>query len=210
MINAVAAAALAMSTVVVPQADVPQADVPPPGAVTIDLVTVNGSGCPPGTASVAPTPDNTAFHALYSDYIALVGVGARPTDFRKNCQLTLRVNAPQGYTYGISQVDYRGYIQLAGGATGTQKANYYFQGTVPTEYRSHTWRGPVSDNWQSSDEGLAVVYRPCGEPRNLNINTELRVSAGTSDPKTTTSFMAMDSTDAYVATVYQFAWKRCE
>jgi hypothetical protein len=210
MISTVAAAVLAMSTVVVPQADVPQADVPPPGAVTVDVVTVNGSGCPPGTAAVAVTPDNSAFHLIYSDYVALVGVGARPTDFRKNCQLTLRMNAPQGFTYGVERVDYRGFVQLANGATGTEKASYYFQGMVRPEFRSHTWHGPVSDDWQATDEDLAIVYRPCGEPRNLNINTELRVSAGTSDPKTTTSFMAMDSTDAYVATVYRLAWKRCD
>ena len=209
MINTVAAAALAMSTIAVPQADLPQADVPPPGAVVIDLVTINGSGCPPGTASVAPAPDNTALHVIYSDYVAAVGVGTRPTDFRKNCQLSLRVHAPAGFTYGISRADYRGFAQLESGATGTLRANYYFPGTVPTEYRSHILRGPVRDDWQAADEGLAVIYQPCGEPRNLNVNTELRVSAGTSDPKTTTSFMAMDSTDAYVATVYRFAWKRC-
>jgi hypothetical protein len=204
MINTIAAAAMAMSTVVLPQAEVP-----PPGAVTIDVVTVNGSGCLLGTVSTAVTPDNAAFHAIYSDYVAQVGVGARPTDFRKNCRLTLRVNVPEGFTYGIARVDHRGFVQLESGATGTERANYHFQGTAPPEFRSHTWHGPVSDDWLATDEDLQIVHRPCGESTNLNINTELRVSAGTSDPKTTTSFMAMDSTDAYVATVYHFAWKRC-
>ncbi|MEU0882235.1 DUF4360 domain-containing protein [Lentzea sp. NPDC005914] len=202
MANTVAAAALAMSTLLLPQPDVP-----PPGAVTIDVVTVNGSGCPQGTVAVTMTPDNTAFHMVYSDYVALVGVGSRPTDSRKNCQLTLRVNAPQGYTYGISRVDYRGFVQLESGATGTERANYYFQGMAQPAFRSHTWQGPVSDDWQATDEDLPIVHQSC-ERRNLNINTELRVSVGTSDPKTTTSFMAMDSTDAYTATVYRLGWQR--
>jgi hypothetical protein len=53
------------------------------------------------------------------------------------------------------------------------------------------------------------VYHPCGEQRLFNINTELRVSAGTSNPATTTSFISMDSTDGSVETTYHFAWKAC-
>jgi hypothetical protein len=200
-----------MSTIIFPPGGAP-GDTPPPDHITIDVVTVNGSGCPAGTAAVAVSPDNKAFTVTYSDYLAQVGVGATPTDFRKNCQLNLRVNVPQGFTYGIAQTDYRGFGHLERGATGTERANYYFQGMSQTTYKSHTWKGPFSEDWQATDsvEVAAIVYHPCGEKRNLNINTELRVSAGTSDPKTTTSFMSMDSTDGSIETVYHFAWKRCQ
>ena len=211
MITTMAAAALAMSTIIIPPGGAP-GDTPPPDHITIDVVTVNGSGCPAGTAAVAVSPDNKAFTVTYSEYMAQVGVGAKPTDFRKNCQLNLRVNVPQGFTYGIAQADYRGFGHLERGATGTERANYYFQGMSQTAYKSHTWKGPFSDDWQATDtvEVSAIVYHPCGEKRNLNINTELRVNAGTSDPKTTTSFMSMDSTDGSIETIYRFAWKRCQ
>src|SRR3712207_1310352 len=68
---------------------------PPTEKIVIDVVTVNGSGCPVGTAAVAVAPDNTAFTVTYSDYLAQVGVGAKPTDFRKNCQLALQVHVPE-------------------------------------------------------------------------------------------------------------------
>jgi hypothetical protein len=62
-------------------------------------------------------------------------------------------------------------------------------------------------------KGPATTSKACrtpgGERRNFNINTELRVSAGSSDPKKTTSFMTMDSTDGSINTTYHFAWKRC-
>jgi hypothetical protein len=205
MINTIAAAALAMSAIVVPPTGTP-----PPGEVTVELVTVNGSGCRRDTVAVSVSPDNATFHVTYSDYLAAVGANTRPTDFRKNCQLAVKVTVPQGFTFGIHQVDYRGFVHLEHGATGTQRGNHYFQGMSATPYRNHTWQGPLSDNWQATDTvdvGLPVL-RPCDEARNLYINTELRVSAGTSDPKTT-SFMAMDSTDAYIASVYHFAWTRC-
>ncbi|GAA2718731.1 MULTISPECIES: DUF4360 domain-containing protein [Streptomyces] len=184
---------------------------PPPDKIVIEVATVNGSGCPAGTAAVAVSPDNTAFTVTYSDYLAQVGVGSKPTDFRKNCQLSLNVHVPQGFTYAIASADYRGYAQLQGGAYGTEKASYYFQGSPVTTPSSHTFRGSYSDNWQATDSVpiASLVWAPCGELRNFNINTELRVNAGTSDPSKTTSFMTMDSTDGSINTIYHLAWKEC-
>lgn len=183
----------------------------PPGKITIDIVTVNGSGCPQGTAAVAVSPDNTSFTVTYSEYTAQVGVGAEPTDFRKNCQLNLKVNVPQGFTYGIAQADYRGFAHLERGATALERARYYFQGMSPTAFIDHTFKGPANDDWQTTDktEVAAIVYKPCGEQRNFNINTQLRVDAGTSDPAKTTSFITMDSVDGNIATTYHFSWKKC-
>ncbi|MFD8227484.1 DUF4360 domain-containing protein [Streptomyces massasporeus] len=183
----------------------------PPDKIVIEVATVNGSGCPEGTAKVAVSPDNMAFTVTYSDYLAQVGPNASPTDFRKNCQLNLRVHVPSGFTYAIMQADYRGYGFLQEGANASERAGYYFQGMPQTAYRAHQFTGPLDDNWQATDttEYADLVWAPCGEKRNFNINTELRVNAGTSDPRTQTSFMTMDSTDASVSTVYHMAWEEC-
>lgn len=182
----------------------------PPEQITIDVVQANGSGCPLGTAAVAVAPDNTAFTVTYSNYTAQVGPGAGPTDFRKNCQLGLSLNVPQGYTYAIAQADYRGFASVQQGATATEKASYYFQGMSQTVSRSHTLRGPFQNNWQATDTVPieALVFHPCGAQRNLNINTELLAQAGTSGPAAT-SFISMDSTDGSINTKYHFSWKRC-
>jgi hypothetical protein len=178
--------------------------------IVIDVVTANGSGCPDGTAAVAVSPDNTAFTVTYSNYLAQVGAGAGPTDFRRNCQLGLNVHIPQGFTYAIAAADYRGFAHLERGATGTESASYYFQGEPHTARISHPFAGYQDGDWQQSDRvaAAALIFEPCGEQRNLNINTELRVRQGWSDP-TTTSFLTMDSTDGSIATVYHVAWKRC-
>ncbi|MFF4367017.1 DUF4360 domain-containing protein [Streptomyces sp. NPDC001594] len=183
----------------------------PPEQITIDVVQVNGSGCRPGSAAVAVAPDNTAFTVTYSEYLAEVGPGANPTAFRKNCQLGLSLNVPQGYTFAITQADYRGFASLHEGATATQKASYYFQGMSQTASRSHTLRGPLQDGWQVSDTVPveALVFHPCGAKRNLNINTELLTQAGASDPAKDTSFLTMDSTDGSINTKYHFSWKPC-
>jgi hypothetical protein len=188
------------------------AAVPPPtDRIVIDVVTVNGSGCPAGTAAVAVSPDNTAFTVTYSQYMAQVGVGSAPTDLRKNCQLSLVVHVPGGFTYAIAKADYRGFASLAKGATALERANYYFQGQSATAFKSHSLAGPFGDDWQATDmtDLAALVFAPCGALRNFNINTELRAAVGTSNPKASTSFIAMDSTDGSIDTKYHFQWQRC-
>lgn len=208
MLNAITAAGFALS-LLAPQAFSGSTQ-PPPDKIVIDVVTVNGSGCPAGTAAVAVAPDNTAFTVTYSKFLAQVGGGAAPTDFRKNCQLNLRVHVPNGFTYAVAQADYRGFAHLEKGATALQRANYYFQAMSPTAYVEHPFSGSFEDNWQTTDKTdvAQLVYAPCGEQRNFNINAELRVNAGTSKPGAT-SFITMDSTDGSISTTYHFAWKTC-
>lgn len=212
MLHTLVIGSLAASLLGLPVLDDPVPTTNPPAErITIEVKTVNGSGCRLGTAAVATAPDNTAFTVTYSDYLAQAGAGTAPTDFRKNCQLVLQVNVPGGFTYAIRQADYRGFAHLERGASGMQRASYYIQGTSPTATETHTIPGPISDSWQTTDvtDMAELVYAPCGEVRLLNINTELRVNRGTSDPKTT-NFIMMDSTDTSVSTTYHFNWMRCE
>ena len=183
---------------------------PPPDKIVIDVATVNGSGCPAKSAAVAVSADNTSFTVTYSNFMAKVGPGAGSTDFIKNCQLNLRVHVPQGFTYAIAEADYRGFAHLEPGATGQEKANYYFQGMPQTTAATHKLDSPLDDDWQTTDttDVAGLVYKPCGEERNFNINTELRVGLGTSDPSKT-SFVAMFSTDGGITTTYHFAWETC-
>ncbi|MXM62643.1 DUF4360 domain-containing protein [Streptomyces sp. HUCO-GS316] len=183
---------------------------PPPDKIIIKIATVNGSGCPQGTTAIAVSEDNTAFTVTYSDYLAQAGGNSDPTAFRKNCQLNLVVHVPQGFTYAIASADYRGFASLQSGASGTQRASYYFQGSPNTASRTHPFSGPYNDNWQATDstDWAQLVWAPCGVQRNFNINTELRVNAGSQAPGRV-SFMTMDSTDGDISTVYHLAWKEC-
>jgi hypothetical protein len=178
--------------------------------MVIDVAAANGSGCPLGSAQVTVSPDNKAFTVTYSQFTAQTGPGTKATDFRMNCQLALNVHVPQGYTYAIAGADYRGYAHLEFGAAGAETANYYFQGEPQSTRIQHTFTGPVDSDWERTDSvGISSLsYLPCGEERYLNVNTELRVNKGTSNPKST-NFLTMDSTDGSIETVYHVAWKKC-
>lgn len=198
----------AAAMLLVPMAQPAQAEVPS-GKITVDVVTVMGSGCPAGSAAVAVSPDNTAFTVTYSQYVAEVAPGMLASDSRKNCQLSLLVHVPGGFTYAVSQADYRGYASLAKGAQGIQAATYYFQGDSATAMSTHTFNGPMEDYWQVTDraETATLVFKRCGVDVNLNVNSSLRVAKGTSG--NADSYMVMDSTDGSFSTLFRFAWQRC-
>jgi hypothetical protein len=181
---------------------------PPPGRIVVDLVSVTGTGCPAGSAAITLSPDNSGFVVTFSRYSAQVGVGTSTMDYRKNCQLSISVHQPQGFSFALTQATYAGYAYLEKGAIATERSNYYFQGDKQTSAITHSFTGPFDDSWQLTDtiDAASQIYSPCGEQRALNINTELRIAAGTSDPRTTTSYITMDSTRT---DSYQLAWRTC-
>jgi len=187
-----------------------QTSSPPQGKITLDIKTINGSGCPAGTADATAvmSDDNTSFTVTYKNFAAKTGASTTAIDQRKNCQINVLVHVPPGFTYAVAEADYSGFAHLAAGATALEQANYYFTGTAATARVPHTLSGPFDGEWHTRDAANVLVYAPCGIDRNLNINAELRASAGSSDGNTT-SFIEMDSSHASVATTYQFSWMQC-
>lgn len=187
------------------------ADDRPTDRVVIDVVTLRGTGCLAGTVAISVAPDNTEFSISYSTYLAQVGVGARPSDARKTCSVSLAIHVPQGFAYSIASAGYRGFASLAPGASALFRANYFFQGESPPPFGERRLAGPYFDDWEYPGDTTDISTPPsCSSGlRTLNINTELQVNAGTSDPTTTTSFVTIDSADGAITNWYRFLWKRC-
>ncbi|MGP3971133.1 DUF4360 domain-containing protein [Streptomyces sp. 6N223] len=178
-------------------------------AAGVSLVSVNGSGCPAGTVKVGMASGGSTLTIVYSDFLAWAGPGAAPEDIRKNCAIGLQVDAPAGYTYAIRGLDYDGFAHLENGAVGLQQAQYYFQGSTDGTEVEHDFSGPYDGSLSSSDDipQEDLVWAPCDQTRNLNVNTELRVDPASSGSGAV-NMMAMESTDV-PGTTLELAWKQC-
>lgn len=182
---------------------------PPASQVTIRSLEWAGSGCPPGSVEGSVASDAKAFSLLFSQYQASVGPGIPIGESRKNCNLLLRLKFPQGWSFTILNVDYRGYASLDNRVRGTQRSGYFFEGQFPSGALRSDLVGPFDDNYEVRDRlGLdTVVWSPCGVDRALNINTEVRVN-NRSNPRGS-GLITTDNITGELTHVYGLQWRRC-
>jgi hypothetical protein len=198
------AAAIALAGVVATQAN---ADAP--AYVRVRKIAFAGSGCPAGTVAQNISPDRQAFTLLFDSYIAQVGPGVPFTEKRKNCQINVDLDFPNGWSYTLMTLDYRGYVALEAKVTGLQQSKYYFQGSAATATLRSPFKGPMDQDYQIRDTlGLsAVVWSPCGASRALNINSELRLDNSQAPGRQ--GLLTNDSIDGELKLIYGFRWNRC-
>lgn len=167
-----------------------------------------GTGCPQGTARAVVSPDRQSFTMIFDQYVAnAAGSGALD---RKNCQILVNFDFPQGWSYSIFRMDYRGFYDLSAGASGSQQALYYFQGGVKQGRLNTNFYGPSSGSYTLSDTlGINdVVWSDCTARRALNVNTSLLARVNPNNPAGY-AYLTTDSADGSVQTTYALQWKQC-
>jgi hypothetical protein len=73
-----------------------------PEHVKIKGVSVLGTGCPAGTADVQVDATGTLFEVTFSAYEVETGPGTMPSDWRKNCKLTINMEFTSGFQFVLS------------------------------------------------------------------------------------------------------------
>ncbi|MCE3011175.1 MAG: DUF4360 domain-containing protein [Proteobacteria bacterium] len=166
-----------------------------------------GSGCPAGTAAVTVSPDEQAISVLFDQYTVEAGRTTGRRLDRKNCNLTIPVQVPQGYSVAVFQVDYRGYLAVPRGGAARFDAEYFWAGSQGPRL-SRQFNGPTNDLFTLTDELLArtLVWSRCGESVNLRVNTSILVQANSAMDQT---LGQVDSADVSSGVIYHLQWKRC-
>lgn len=121
-------------------------DAPSGHEVTIVGLAFAGSGCPAGSVSGQLSSDLTTITLLYASFVAQAGKDIPASNYRKNCQLNVKIKYPQGYQFSVFKADYRGYAQIPKGDTGTCKATYYFSGDSRQVCAMFTEYDPFTDS----------------------------------------------------------------
>lgn len=204
--GAVAAAVAALLT-----GPIPATETPPSGSVSVAAVTISGSGCTDRTTRLVPSPDGTSFSLGFDDVEARIGVGTHPTDFRRNCALSLLIQAPPEFSHSVRSVEYAGTADLAGGSLGRLRSSQYYAGAALPWVFTHSLPGPYTGNWQAADviDESRRLWSPCGATRLMNLTVEVRLTPGPSDVTSTTSSMSLTSSYSGVGATYHLDWKSC-
>lgn len=178
-------------------------DQPSPGEVYVENMTYGGSGCPAGTVADNLSPDAKAITFLFSDFnVDTPSNGGR--DVKKNCQVNLQLHVPQGWTYTLFSVDYRGFVDLDR-VSKARLRSWYKIGSEEVRIANTTIDGPVSKDYhQRANVPLdALPWLTCSNSSTvISINTEIKGEGRK-------ALVTVDSLDGEVTHQYGIAWKRC-
>jgi len=118
------------------------------------------------------------------------------------------MHIPNGWSFSVGSVDYRGYVGLPAGITATQSANYYFQGSTLQATSRTTFRGPLSKDYLNHDQLLiaAMVWSSCNAVVPLNINAQVRIDNPNPSKQ---AQITTDSIDGKVKLIQGLQFRRC-
>lgn len=184
-----------------------------PSDVYIKSISYNGSGCPKYSVNENLSSDKKAFTLTFSEYIAEAGPGLSLRDGRKNCQVTLDLNVPQGWQFSVGTFDYRGFVYLENKSVrATHNTSYYFQGQGRTGRFSQSMKGFKDDYYQYREQvGLeSLVWSSCNASRALNINTSISVKNYKKKKNPDAEgIIGTDSLDGSIKQIWGIRWRRC-
>lgn len=81
-------------------------------AAGINSITFTGTGCAAGTAAPQIASDGLSGNLIFDTYRVL------GTTSSKDCAITVRWTPPAGWSRASAQTNYRGFTDVAAGATG--------------------------------------------------------------------------------------------
>jgi hypothetical protein len=186
-----------------------QAVGPDPADVYIESLTYGGTGCPQGSVGQSMSDDRSNFTLVFDEFVASTGPGISPHERSKECQLEMNLHVPSGWTYSVTSVDYRGYVQLDAGMKATLRATYSFDGVDILEPH-RTFEGPVSKDYLVHDSTpiqTQGVQAPCGVVTPLGIDSTLQIVPRSNH--TGEGQITIDSQDGKVTTIMGIELHHC-
>ncbi len=185
-------------------------DTPDPSQVYIQRLTYAGAGCAAGTVAHNVASDAKAFTLLFDDFIAEAGPTVPSGKNKSACRVTVDLRFPNGWSYSVFTVDYRGFMSLDPNVSATQKSSYYFQAAPgAAKTFSSTYWGPVDQDYQLRDSIVVsdLNWSPCGRTRAMNIDTEISINNALAPQST--GLITIDSIDGQLKQIYGIVWQRC-
>lgn len=180
-----------------------------PPWVRIEGFAYAGSGCPAGSVSDNLAGDGRALTLLFDRFVASVGPGIPFSEKRKNCAITVKLRFPVGWSYSLYLVDYRGYMDLQAGTTGSHSVRYWFSGIGRTGDAMTPFYGPRIGDYTIRDRMVfnERIWSPCGGTRDLVINSSVQVD--NSRARGASAMLTVDAQDHSVTQIYGIDWRRC-
>ncbi|RYP63006.1 hypothetical protein DL771_009491 [Monosporascus sp. 5C6A] len=186
-------------------AAVPTSPAPAPKKVKIHGVKFLGSGCPRGLADVTVDATGTLFKATFSKFIVQTGPRTKPSDWRKNCKLTINIEFDSGYQFSILETSVKGFAQIPKYAKGHYDNTFSFTGQKEQVNFGFDLMGKYEGPFDLQSNPAIIAWSPCsGSTAILNMNTQYSLS-----PAHLPAFITVDSLTGKLTVEFSVQWQYC-
>jgi len=185
--------------------------------ITIERIKYGGTGCPQGTATPIISDDGEAFTVIFDNYIATLGPYVPITENRKFCQLDVELDVPQGLSFALGALTYRGFATIDKKVEAKIKTTYYLMGDSAQITRNHeiprwnfdNYRDDFSGDFQTTDYVPALIWSPCGKDVNVELKSALQLAKLRGADRDAEGFVGQDTTDGQLLLSFKIHRKVC-
>ena len=167
----------------------------------------NGNGCDRYNTAVSLTPSGQGVSILFDEFIVSSGGDPNSRFDVKNCNISIPVHIPNGYSVSVFSVDYRGFAVVPRWGHVGFSANYYFAGQAG-KASERVFEYPFEDDFliRHQVRDGKFVWSRCGKDTTLRADTHLRAKGNNYGDETQAG---VDSIDVTGAIEYHLKFRRC-
>ncbi|NRA68023.1 MAG: DUF4360 domain-containing protein [Pseudobacteriovorax sp.] len=166
----------------------------------------SGPGCEPGTVSRILSEDREAFTLSFATFIAATEMPDSNKQ-RTRCSLSMSVNKPQKWAFGIVALEIRGFASTGANSSAVTTVKRVVEGSRNVLLAKETIEAHHDDFFQYSyDVPLTdVTWYGCKRTDSLRLNVVARAEANGSED----SYIAIDSVDGSGYQEFGVVWRKC-
>jgi uncharacterized protein DUF4360 len=162
--------------------------------LTIDSLTYEGSGCPPGSVGQSLNDARTVLTLMPDGAVAASGAGVASAQSAQECQVTLTLRVPAGAALTPLRLMLRGSALLPAGVTGVVASSATFAAQL-LDSHDEARAGPTADDYLVTREFDLATSEAVESLRFLTVATSLSLPVGAGE-----ALLTLDSLDVAVGT----------
>jgi len=184
---------------------------PSPQEIYVEQLSYNGTGCPNGSVAYDISPDRQALTLMFDDFVVETNRGPLAL---KHCHLNVDMHVPQGWSFAILDVGFRGFAMLDEGVRARHNTVYLFGSTRFRDSPDSDLVGPYFGDYEHFSEVplSARNWSGCSDrdstaPLRIRTRMSLVKSPRNRDAE---GMVTVDTFDGAIVQQYNIQWRRCD
>jgi hypothetical protein len=178
--------------------------------IDVDFIEARGNGCPPGSFTATLAPDGSSLSVLFNQFTAEARSETDPRQ-KSVCNLVLRIRLAPGYSVGIVNADYRGFVSVVGAQSrAVFRSNWVLrengEKVATGQELNQIFKEPINDTFFVRSPAPQIQWMGC-ETRQARLILQSNVTAVARQGAE--AMITVDSADVAEGVKYDLSLRAC-